>query len=253
MRVEAFERLVAEWLRLEDFKAADRALNGLQVASSKTELEKIAFAVDASLESFRRACEWGADLLFVHHGLFWGEALPVTGVHYRRLRELLLRDLALFAAHLPLDAHPELGNNAGIAAQLELQDLEPFGAYHGVKIGLKGRFPRSNTLDEVVERLCGGARSCPGVLPFGPQNIQTAGVVSGGEAEEVMQAIEEGLDLFITGESSHIIYHHCLEARINVIFGGHYLTEVWGVKRLAEKIRSATGLQTAFLDIPTGF
>ena len=251
MRLTEFDRLVRETLELEKAAPEDVALNGLQVANSRDEAGRAAFAVDACLESIRRAVEWKADVLFVHHGLFWGQALALTGGHYQRVRELLAGDCALYAAHLPLDMHPELGNNAGLARRLGLQNVRPFGEYRGRKIGCRGELPRALSLEQ-VQALCCGAHRPLGALPFGPKEIRTVGVVSGGAAKEAEEAIAEGLDLFITGDAAHTIYHACLEARINVIFGGHYLTEVWGVKSLAEKLSAWPGLQTTFLDIPTG-
>jgi putative NIF3 family GTP cyclohydrolase 1 type 2 len=129
--------------------------------------------------------------------------------------------------------------------------VEPFGEHRGLKIGCKGELPEPRSLAEVQALLPGGNQGL-GVLPFGPESIRTVGIVSGGAAKDALQAIDQKLDLFITGESSHSIYHYCLEGRINVIFGGHYLTEVWGVKSLAARLDSEHGLQTCFLDIPTG-
>jgi dinuclear metal center YbgI/SA1388 family protein len=252
MRLEEFDMLVRRILALEEFGGADVALNGLQVANSRGTVDKAAFAVDACLESIRLAAEWKADLLFVHHGLFWGRPLAVTGVHYRRLRALIEADLALYAVHLPLDMHPELGNNAGLARRLALSGLEPFGEYRGTKIGFKGTLPEPMRLEQIVRKCCGGGEQGIRVLPFGPESVRTVGIVSGGAAEEALQAIEERLDLFITGEADHTIYHHCLEGGINVIFGGHYLTETAGVTLLGEKLGKETDVQTRFFDIPTG-
>jgi dinuclear metal center YbgI/SA1388 family protein len=252
MNLKDFDTLIRQLLDLEGFNGTDRALNGLQVANEKDSVEKVAFTVDACLESIRRAAEWGADLLFVHHGLFWGRPLAVTGGHYQRLRALIQADLALYAVHLPLDMHPQLGNNAGLARRIGLEHLEPFGEYKGTKIGLKGTLPEAMSLEQVVRACCGSIEQGTNVLPFGPEAIRTVGIVSGGAAEEAYQAIEEKLDLFITGEADHTIYHHCLEGGINVIFGGHYLTETSGVTLVAEKLQSRTDLQTRFFDIPTG-
>lgn len=249
MLLEDFDTLIRKLLSLEELEGIDDSMNGIQVGRPGKILKKAAFAVDASLESFRRAQEWQADLLFVHHGLFWGKPLAIAGGHYRRIKALLDSDCALYATHLPLDMHPELGNNAGIAEMLNLEDVKPFGMYHGVTIGCKGRFKEEKRLDEVIQTLGG-----PDIraLPFGPGAISTVGIVSGGAAREVLQAIEEGLDLYITGDSAHSFYHDCLEAGINVLFGGHYLTEIWGVKLLAEKLKVETDLETCFIDIPTG-
>jgi len=248
-----FDTIIREWLHLEEFAAADSSDNGLQVANASGKIRRVAFAVDACLESFRRAREWQADLLFVHHGLFWGRTLPVTGGHYRRLKALLEADCALYAAHLPLDAHPELGNNAGIAALLGLQEVESFGLYKGLKIGLKGRLPEPQRLAGLERTLSGGRSQGLASLPFGGESIRSVGIVSGAAASTAEQAIEEQLDLFITGESSHTIYHPCLEAGLHVLFAGHYHTEIWGVKQVCEKVASELGLETLFLDLPTGY
>jgi len=251
MRLADFDRLIRDLLALDTAVPGDEALNGLQVANERGEANRIAFAVDACLESIRRAVEWKADVLFVHHGLFWGAPSALTGGLYRRLRELMAGDCALYAVHLPLDLHPELGNNAVLARRLGLRGLEPFGEYRGVRIGFQGELPEPKSLQELQSLLLGG-RPAPAVLPFGPQLVRTVGIVSGGAAMEALQAIERKLDLFITGEPSHAVYHYCLEGGINVLFGGHYLTEVGGVSGLAEHLGSKHGLDTVFLDIPTG-
>jgi len=249
MKLDTFDALIREWLDFEAVEGADNALNGLQVGRSGEEIKRVAFAVDGVLESFHRAVEWQADLLFVHHGLFWGKPLAITAGFYQRIKVLMEGNCALYAVHLPLDRHPELGNNAGIAQVIGLNDLQPFGIYKGVQIGYKGHFATGTTLDKVVQDL--GGRDVH-TLPFGPETIRSAAVVSGGAAAEVLQAIDEGLDLYITGDSAHTFYHDSLEAKINVIFGGHYLTEIWGVKQLAQKLQQTTDLETIFIDIPTG-
>ena len=251
MRLEELDRWMRDLLSPEACAAADRALNGLQVGRSGEELNRVAFAVDACLETIERAARWKASLLFVHHGLFWGVPLAVTGIHYRRLRALLEADCALYAMHLPLDVHPEVGNNAALAHRLGLGELEPFGEYRGLRIGWKGLLPEARTLEELTRLAFGGSEGLQ-VLPFGPEEIRTIGVVSGGAAAEALQAIDERLDLFITGDADHTVYHHCLEGRINVVFGGHYRTEVGGVRLLSERVARETDLETQFVDVPTG-
>jgi dinuclear metal center YbgI/SA1388 family protein len=251
MRLAEFDRLMRELLRLDTAAPGDDSLNGLQVSNQRGEAGRIAFAVDACLEAIRRAVEWKADVLFAHHGLFWGTPLALTGGLFRRVRELLAGDCALYAVHLPLDLHPELGNNAALARRLGLREVEPFGEHRGAMIGCKGKFAEPKSLGE-VQAMLSGARPALGALPFGPETIRTVGIVSGGAAKDAVQAIEQGLDLFITGEPSHMVYHPCLEGRLNVIFGGHYLTEVGGVSSLAERLAAEHGLATVFLDIPTG-
>jgi dinuclear metal center YbgI/SA1388 family protein len=252
VRLEDFDRRIRELLSLAEYTRADRSMNGLQVGRTGEELHRVAFAVDACLETIERAAEWKAELLFVHHGLFWGEPLSVTGVHLGRLRALFQADCGLYAVHLPLDLHPELGNNAALARLLGLSELEPFGEYHGVRIGWKGRFPEQRSLGEVTRQVAGGDVEGVRTLPFGPREIRSVGIVSGGAAQEALQAIEERLDLFITGDADHTIYHHCLEGKVSVIFGGHYRTEVWGVKLLADRVAADMGLETTFVDVPTG-
>jgi dinuclear metal center YbgI/SA1388 family protein len=252
MLVCDFDRMMHELLHIDMGGEVDNSLNGLQVGREDKEVSKVACAVDASLESFRQAVQQGADLIFVHHGLLWSKQKKIVGNFYKRLSFLITNDLCLYAVHLPLDMHPELGNNIGIAKRLECEAPEPFGIYKGIKIGYKGSFSKEKTLDEIVDALLSKKGSCPGILPFGPEKIKTVGIVSGGDPKAVLQAIEEGLDLFITGDASHEVYHECLEAGINVIFAGHYLTEVWGIKQVAQYLRSKTNLETIVLDIPTG-
>jgi dinuclear metal center YbgI/SA1388 family protein len=162
------------------------------------------------------------------------------------------RDLALYAVHLPLDMHPEVGNNAGIAAALGLEDTAPFGEYKGFLIGVKGSFPAEVRREDCGKRLFGSAQPPVRLLPFGKAEVKTVGIISGGAPFEALQAIDLGLDMYITGEASHSIYHICQEEGINILFAGHYQTETWGVRLLAEKTKAETGLETRFFDVPTG-
>ena len=238
-------------LDLERFKDADSSLNGLQVDNDGCELGKIAFAVDACLETFKRAAEAGAGLLFVHHGLFWGTPLSLERGHRERIKFLLDNNLALYAVHLPLDQHPRVGNNAVLAELLGIQNPQPFGLYHGHKIGYKGNLSETLTVEEAVKKISYMSRPPLGVFPFGKKENSTCAVISGGAATEAFQALEEGLDLYVTGESSHTVYHHALEGRLNIIAGGHYSTEVWGVRRVMEECVNQLGIDSEFLDIPT--
>jgi dinuclear metal center YbgI/SA1388 family protein len=190
-------------------------------------------------------------MLFVHHGLFWGAPLRVMGGLRERLQFLLNHNLALYGVHLPLDQHPELGNNAALAELLGIENPEPFGLYHGHKIGYKGSFKKPLTVDEAVKRIAFADRAPLGVFPFGKPENRTGAVISGGGAWEVLQAIEEGVDLYVTGEESHGVYHQILEGGINVIAGGHYATEVWGVRRVMERC-AQLDLELEFIDVPTG-
>ncbi|GAB6393366.1 MAG: Nif3-like dinuclear metal center hexameric protein [Treponematales bacterium] len=252
MTTRSLDLFFRSLLDLEGFASIDSSLNGLQVDNDGGEVANIAFAVDASLASFRAASDAGAGLLFVHHGLFWGAPLPVTGSHRERLRFLLEHNLALYAVHLPLDAHPALGNNAALAGLLGIEAPEPFGLYHGRRIGWKGPLREPLTIGEAAKRIAFRGRPALGVYPFGKRTNATCAVISGGAAGEARQAIEEGVDLYVTGESSHQMYHECMEAGLNFIAGGHYTTEVWGVRKVMEETANQLHLDVEFLDLPTG-
>jgi dinuclear metal center YbgI/SA1388 family protein len=239
-------------LDIEGFSSMDPSLNGLQVDNDGGPVAKIAFAVDAAMETFQRAAAAGAGLLFVHHGLFWGEPLRLSGSHRQRIQFLLDHNLALYAVHLPLDQHPELGNNAGLAELLGIRNPEPFGIYRGRKIGYKGELAKPLTVEEAVKRIAFADRPPLGVYPFGERESRTCAVVSGGAAEEAFQAIEEGIDLYVTGEASHTVYHPAIEGRLNMIAGGHYSTEVWGVRRVMEHCAAQLNMAVEFIDVPTG-
>ncbi len=239
-------------LSIEENSAFDSSINGLQIGNWEQEVNRIAFAVDSGLEVVERAREWGADMLFVHHGLFWGRQEAIVGQHYNRVKTFLDSNISLYAVHLPLDLHPKLGNNIGIANCLGLNCIEPFGAYKGIKIGVKGVLKKSLTLDEVITRLGILEKDCLRVLRFGKDLVSSIGIVSGGAVFEVFDAINEGLDLYITGDAGHEVYHNCKEAKINMISGGHYNTETFGVRQVADFVSKDLGLETIFIDVPTG-
>lgn len=252
MRLCEIDKWIRRQLPIDDMARKDASLNGIQVGQADQDVKTVAFAVDACRETFRRAAALKADMLVVHHGLFWGKPLAVTGPHYDRLNFLMENHLALYAAHLPLDMDPELGNNIQLARLLELTNVEAFGDYHGDSIGFAGRLPQEMSIDELSGRLTAGAASDAAVLPFGPEKIRSVGIVSGGAPNCVSEAIEKGLDCFITGDASHQIYHQAQEAGIHVIFGGHYKTEIWGVRALAARMKEELKLETVFVDVPTG-
>ncbi|MCL2601502.1 MAG: Nif3-like dinuclear metal center hexameric protein [Treponema sp.] len=239
-------------LDIEGFKDADSSLNGIQVDNNGAELGKIAFAVDACTEVFKRAAEVGAGMVFVHHGLFWGKPLSIQGSHRQRVKFLLDNNIALYAAHLPLDHHPQLGNNAILAELLGMQNAQPFGSYHGRAIGYKGELAQPLTIDEAVARITYMGRPPAGVFPFGKKENRRCAVISGGAAFGAFEAIDEGLDLYVTGETSHTVYHPALESGLNIIAGGHYSTEVWGVRRMMEECVTRLGIDAEFIDVPTG-
>jgi dinuclear metal center YbgI/SA1388 family protein len=247
MLLADFDARMRDLFRPTEVAPADRAVNGVQVARSGRPVSRVAFAVDAALESIRRAAGWNADVLFVHHGLFWGAERPVTETLYARIKALLDADMALYALHLPLDLHPRLGNNALIADALGLVDRRPFGEYKGTFIGVAGRLERPRKLAELSAEL-----EFPGMLPFGPEIVGSVGVISGHAPELATQAAREGLDCYVTGEIGHEHYHDCLERGLNVLFGGHYRTEVFGVRRLAAEVALELRVETTFIDVATG-
>jgi dinuclear metal center YbgI/SA1388 family protein len=148
--------------------------------------------------------------------------------------------------------HMEVGNNAGLADALELHNREPFGMYHGIKIGVKGELSEPLDMDSVLKKIGLSRDTALGVLEFGRREIKSVGIISGGADKEVSQAIEEGLDLYITGELSHQVYHSCLESGINLVAGGHYHTETYGVRKLMQVLRDEYDVETVFIDVPTG-
>jgi dinuclear metal center YbgI/SA1388 family protein len=237
-------------LDIEGFE--DVSLNGLQVDNDGGDVKKIGFAVDACMETFERATEAGAGLLFVHHGLFWGKPPALTGSHRERIKFLLDRNIALYAAHLPLDQNPLYGNNAVLAKKLGIEELQPFGGYHGKKIGYKGTLKEPLSIDEAVSRIGFMGRPPLSVLGFGPKEIRSAAVVSGGAPEFAGDAIAEGVDLYVTGDASHTSYHQAAEGRLNLIAGGHYSTEVWGVRAVMEQCARQLNIDVEFIDVPTG-
>ncbi len=252
MDFKEFDLWCRSFLAMEELKAIDDSLNGVQVGRSSGPLELVAFAVDACAESIRRARAAGAQALFVHHGLFWGRPARLEGPLLERLRLLLDADMGLYACHLPLDRHPEVGNNAVLAARLGLTELKPFGSYHGVEIGLRGVLEPKLGLDEVVARVLPDGSAPRTLIPGAAREVGSVAVVSGGAAMEAMQALDAGVDLYVTGEPSHSIYHYVVEGGMGFLAAGHYATEVWGVKAVAERLSREAGLKTLFIDLPTG-
>jgi dinuclear metal center YbgI/SA1388 family protein len=232
---------------------SDAALNGLQIEGSRP-VRRVVAGVDASLALFAAAQAKRADLLLVHHGLFWGKPFGLTGIHARRLRLALTAGFGLYAAHLPLDAHPVCGNNALLARGLGLSRLRPFGEYHGEVIGMAGVFSRPLTRSRLAQKMAELTGAEPKVLALGPEQIRSVGLVSGNGGDLAVSALESGerLDAFITGEASHSVFHPCAEGNLNLFLGGHYATETLGVKALLHIVEKKYGIRGVFLDLPTG-
>lgn len=243
------------FLKKENYPG-DISLNGIQIQNSspdEKEIKKIAFAVDACETTAKLAVELGADVLIVHHGVFWGSCQPITGSNYKRISTFIKNDLALCAYHLPLDANNPYGNNYGLAARIGLTDLQPFGTWRGMEIGVKGQLKNPVSIDELSQKIMRPQKMPSAIIRFGKKQIKTVGIISGGASDDVESAVQENLDCFITGTFEHEQYHYAEEMQINVIAGGHYETETVGVSLIKEKIEKELGIDCVFIDIPTGF
>ncbi|MFA6892138.1 MAG: Nif3-like dinuclear metal center hexameric protein [Sphaerochaetaceae bacterium] len=241
---------LSSYLELARFVDIDPSTNGLVVgAPEDREVSTVAFAVDASLSTFRLAVQKGADMLFTHHGLFWGHPLPIIGSHYRRIKILLDHNLDLFVSHLPLDAHGEVGNNVQMAKILGLSNITPFAPFRGIDLGWWGRSERALDSEEICRSL---GFTHAAVLPYGRKDIHTVGFVSGSGSDDLASAIALGLDCFVTGVAAHEQFSDCVENRITMIGGGHYQSEVFGVQAVSRLLDKRFGLKTVFLDDPTG-
>lgn len=236
-------------LRTAEVNDWDRAHNGLQVENDGR-VTRIVAAVDASLATVRLAIAAKADLLLVHHGLFWSDTVPWTGKRRELQRLLIEHNLAIYSSHLPLDLHPKLGNNAQLAAALGLKRLRPFFLTKGQPIGLRADAKLSR--DELVQRLARATGVAPKLLPGGAGECRRIGIVTGGAGAEVKQAAAEGVDTFITGEGPHWTFALAEELGVNVLYGGHYATETFGVKALAAHLAQKFHVPWTFVDHPTG-
>ncbi|WP_312912484.1 Nif3-like dinuclear metal center hexameric protein [Natronosalvus caseinilyticus] len=243
-----------EELRTEDFADLDASANGLQVGPDEQTVEHVAFAVDTARETIDAAAEAGADVLVTHHGLSWGGFERVTGRTYDRLEPLIERDLALYVSHLPLDGHQELGNAAGVADVLDLEERRPFGEYGPEYIGQQGRAAESYApaeLQETLESTLDTGGQSVQLLEFGPDEIENVAIVTGSGVDWLEEAVDAGADALVTGEGKQQVYHEAKEAGIHVVLAGHYATETFGVRSL-QGLAEEWGLEMTFLEAPTG-
>ena len=238
-----------DFLRIREIGDWDNALNGLQIENSGN-VTKIGASVDASTRVLAAAAKQNVDLVIVHHGLFWQGLQPVTGALHRQLELAFENNIALYSAHLPLDLHSEVGNNAQLAAALGLTSIQPFFEEKGQLVGVKARvsLPR----DEVDRKLQKAVTGPVKAFMFGPRKTGTIGIITGGAGSEIYKIAQAGIDTFITGEAPHWAAVAADELGMNLLLGGHYATEVFGVKALAAHLSKRFKIPWAFIDCPTG-
>jgi len=238
-----------DFLRIRDIGDWDNALNGLQIENSGR-VTRIGAAVDVSTRVLREAAKRSVDFLLVHHGLFWPGLQPVTSALRRQLQIAFENDIALYSAHLPLDVHPKVGNNAQLVAALGLKAAQPFLEEKGQPVGLKAR--TSMLRSELIRKLRKALNGRVKVFDFGPKQIRTIGIVTGGAGSEIYRVAQEDIDTFVTGEAPHWAAVAAEELGVNLLLGGHYGTEVFGVKALAAHLSKRFRIPWEFIDCPTG-
>jgi dinuclear metal center YbgI/SA1388 family protein len=238
-------------LKISEF--SDASNNGLQVQNSG-QVDRIACSVDGSMESFEAAQARGADLVICHHGISWGDSLKqITGLNYQRVSYLVKHDMALYACHLPLDAHPVHGNNAQICKALGLQALKPFGLYGDTELGFEGKLPRTMSYEQFKRKVARTMGNEPDCMDFGKDKVRTVAVVSGGAAGEVDEAGRKGLDVYLSGEPALVAYSLAQEYGINAVFAGHYATETFGVRALGKLLTRRFKVPHTFIDLGIPF
>ncbi len=237
------------YLRIGEIQDYENALNGLQVENSG-KVKKIAAAVDVSSRTLQECTKCGADLLIVHHGMFWPGLRPVTRALRRQLKFAFENDLAIYSAHLPLDLHPEIGNNVLLMRALGLEESEPFFEEKGSLLGRRASVDVG--LSELVARLEKTVAGPVKTIASGPKNVRSVGVITGAAGSEIERIATEGIDTFITGEGPHWAAIAAEELGVNLLLGGHYATETFGVKALAVHLAKTFQLDSEFIALPTG-
>jgi dinuclear metal center YbgI/SA1388 family protein len=225
------------------------AMNGLQLANNG-EVGRVISAVDASLAVIEEAAGKGGGLLLVHHGMFWQGVKPITGTLYRKIRAAMDGNLAVYSSHLPLDVHPEYGNNLLLAKAIGLDDIAPILLKDGFPMGVAGIFGKSreNLADAVGRAVDREVTVCPG----GVEVVRMVAVITGGAGSEVGRIAELGFDAFVTGEGPHWSFIEAEELGLNVIYAGHYATETFGVRAVSAHIAGRFALENCFIRRPGG-
>lgn len=249
MQRDELTQFLDEYLKIPEIK--DYGPQGLQI-EGRTEIHKIIGAVDAHLPVVEMALARGADMLLVHHGIFWGGPQKIAGGYGRLVRTYIQADLNLYAAHLALDAHPEVGNNAQLARRLGLEVTSWWGKVNGVPLAALAESPEPISFDELVARYREAVGDVKLVLAHGPTQIRRVGILSGFGAREIEEAASLGCDAFVTGETSHAQYYDALNNGMNVLYGGHYTSETVGVQALGQLLNEKFGVAFEFVDLPTG-
>ena len=240
---------IDKYLRIAEIEDSDHALNGLQVENSGR-VTRIGAAVDASTRVLREAASNKVDFLVVHHGLFWAGLQPITAVLQRQVRLAFEHDMAVYSAHLPLDGHPKVGNNAQLAASIGLTSCKPFLEHKGQYIGLKARGSGSReSLVMALRKALGGPVQA---FRFGPKAPLRMAIVTGAAGSQIHRVAEAKIDTFITGEAPHWAAVAAEELEMNLLLGGHYATETFGVKALAAHLSKKFSVPWTFIDCPTG-
>ncbi len=238
-----------EYLRIREIGDYENALNGLELENSGT-VRKIAAAVDFSTRALQATADCGANLLIVHHGMFWSGLQPVTRTLYRQLKLALDRDIAIYSAHLPLDSHPEIGNNVLLMRALGIENSEPFFEEKGSLLGRRASIEMP--CSEIAKRLETAVKGRVECIRAGPETTRQIGIITGGTGGEIARVTAEGIDTFITGEAPHWAAVAAHEFGVNLLLGGHYATETFGVKALAAHLAEKFHIDWDFIDLPTG-
>jgi dinuclear metal center YbgI/SA1388 family protein len=238
-----------DYLRVWEIEDWPNALNGLQIENSGR-VTKIGAAVDVSSRVLAAAAKKDVDLLIVHHGLFWPGLQPVAGALRGQLKLAFENDIALYSAHLPLDLHPKVGNNAQLASALGLKSIKPFFEEKGELIGVRSKI--SGAKEDLVRKLRKALGSPVKAFKFGPKNPKNVGIITGGAGSEIYRVAADKIDIFITGEAPHWAAVAAEELGIHLLLGGHYATERFGVKALAANLSKRFALPWEFLNFPTG-
>jgi dinuclear metal center YbgI/SA1388 family protein len=250
MQYQQLTRQLDNLLQIPTWKDTDSSQNGLQVDPTHSDITHIGLAVDANQATFAAAAKIAnLDLLIVHHGLFWGDSPLPVGIHYQRLQTLFQLGIGLYACHLPLDAHPQLGHNAQLAQRLGLTKLQP------LDVGFVGDLPRPLTTTQFLTQLDLPPHHHYHLLPYGSAKIRRVAIISGGGGSPaaLISARSSGADLYLTGEIGHLGSQYAQELKLNVLAAGHYWTETFGLQALGQHLAQTWSLTPTWLDAPTNF